>query len=692
MTGHKAALQGEAAGVSYLQKVIFEFARCSGMTAMKRRIRITIFVVFILTAAYGICSVYLNRQQAQAEAVAEELVWAPLPAGTVWENVSSCYAGRCLLQGRGEDGSVLWAVLRLDGVVETLLPKAIGVTHVTYAGDGILESNFADGTESYSYLGSVPIEESQYAGPYSLRWSADSWHTKETEAGWRICSRQFLYASPQAYDWISPYWDDWAVACIDGTCQILRGTEEVADCALQSLPAAWRNPIVSEGFLRFTVPRRGGSGVAFLQIAENRALDRDGLAYDDARDFSEGLAAVKLDGKWGYIDTQERLVISPQYLHAFDFSDGMACVVDEKGQAYFIDRENRTCSEPFAFEDDIRWIGQYHDGIYVVANQFDVQLRAVDDRRNLPDGWMMDVQYEDGVWCCESRFRDDEHNTLESGVYFPQADVYAEGTGRPQVYHSAVVLETDGKTRLYDKATGTVLCAYDVILEYSNGLAAVQDGRTTGYIDARGNLVLGMLPQEYGTFFRQFSNELAPLSIPGQFGYIVHPLLYDRWTWDEQQRAAVRGLTVTDSQAPLTYPVLWERLAELTAVQYRTVETLGTDGPALFAVDVSAIQSHLEQSGFPAVGTVDRQHLAVAIAAIADACGLITDGWLPLYADRSEIAPLCEAAVGYACAIGLFDVDAVGCMEPGKTVSEADLSIYALRFLENSVNWQPDLR
>lgn len=149
---------------------------------MKRKILVTMLVLFALTAAYGVYSVYLNRQQAQAEAVAEELVWAPLPAGTVWENVSSCYAGRCLLQGRGEDGSVLWAVLRLDGVVETLLPKAIGLTHVTYAGDGILESNLADGTESYSYLGSVPIEESQYAVPYSLRWSADSWHTKED--GW----------------------------------------------------------------------------------------------------------------------------------------------------------------------------------------------------------------------------------------------------------------------------------------------------------------------------------------------------------------------------------------------------------------------------------------------------------------------------------------------------------------------------
>ena len=48
--------------------------------------------------------------------------------------------------------------------------------------------------------------------------------------------------------------------------------------------------------------------------------------YEDARPFSEGLAAIQIRGKWGYIDHQERLVIQPVYDRTQDFSNGQAIV------------------------------------------------------------------------------------------------------------------------------------------------------------------------------------------------------------------------------------------------------------------------------------------------------------------------------------------------------------------------------
>ena len=48
--------------------------------------------------------------------------------------------------------------------------------------------------------------------------------------------------------------------------------------------------------------------------------------YDDAKDFSEGLARVKLNGKWGYIDKAGNEVIPFQYFCAKDFSEGLAAV------------------------------------------------------------------------------------------------------------------------------------------------------------------------------------------------------------------------------------------------------------------------------------------------------------------------------------------------------------------------------
>ena len=48
--------------------------------------------------------------------------------------------------------------------------------------------------------------------------------------------------------------------------------------------------------------------------------------YDDALRFSEGLAAVKTDGLWGYIDTKGNTVIPEQFDIAFSFSEGLALV------------------------------------------------------------------------------------------------------------------------------------------------------------------------------------------------------------------------------------------------------------------------------------------------------------------------------------------------------------------------------
>ena len=48
--------------------------------------------------------------------------------------------------------------------------------------------------------------------------------------------------------------------------------------------------------------------------------------YGKAEPFSEGLAAVALNGKWGYIDKNGRFVIKPRFSEAQTFSEGLAFV------------------------------------------------------------------------------------------------------------------------------------------------------------------------------------------------------------------------------------------------------------------------------------------------------------------------------------------------------------------------------
>lgn len=65
--------------------------------------------------------------------------------------------------------------------------------------------------------------------------------------------------------------------------------------------------------------------------------------YDDIYYFSEGLAPVRKNGKWGYINKKGKAVIKPQYdvKDPFvNFSEGLA-LVKKDGKWMFIDKKGK---------------------------------------------------------------------------------------------------------------------------------------------------------------------------------------------------------------------------------------------------------------------------------------------------------------------------------------------------------------
>ncbi len=71
--------------------------------------------------------------------------------------------------------------------------------------------------------------------------------------------------------------------------------------------------------------------------------------FDDARDFSEGLAAVRVGDSWGFIDRTGRLFIRPRFAEATPFSEGLAAVADHPdGNAGYIDRTGSWVVPPAA--------------------------------------------------------------------------------------------------------------------------------------------------------------------------------------------------------------------------------------------------------------------------------------------------------------------------------------------------------
>jgi hypothetical protein len=69
------------------------------------------------------------------------------------------------------------------------------------------------------------------------------------------------------------------------------------------------------------------------------------LNYENASNFSEGLAAVRVNNKWGYIDALGRIVIHPQFMGAEPFRHGIARVVVDEYVERTIVPETHTESE-----------------------------------------------------------------------------------------------------------------------------------------------------------------------------------------------------------------------------------------------------------------------------------------------------------------------------------------------------------
>jgi len=83
-------------------------------------------------------------------------------------------------------------------------------------------------------------------------------------------------------------------------------------------------PFSDEGFA--AVKRNGKWG--FIDITGTQVID---FLYDDALSFGQHLAAVKIGELWGYISLSGRVVIEPIFLEAKSFYTGTAPVLTERG-------------------------------------------------------------------------------------------------------------------------------------------------------------------------------------------------------------------------------------------------------------------------------------------------------------------------------------------------------------------------
>ena len=64
------------------------------------------------------------------------------------------------------------------------------------------------------------------------------------------------------------------------------------------------------------------------------------LKYNEVENFNDGLARVRSGQKWGLVDVTGRVVIKPTFDWIYDFENGMA-KVKINGEIYYMNREGQ---------------------------------------------------------------------------------------------------------------------------------------------------------------------------------------------------------------------------------------------------------------------------------------------------------------------------------------------------------------
>ena len=172
--------------------------------------------------------------------------------------------------------------------------------------------------------------------------------------------------------------------------------------------------------------------------------------FDAAWPFSEGRALVQQDGLFGYIDTHGEIVIPFRYRDAWYFSNGLAPVLDDT---------------TWSFIDEL--------GSIVVSRVFDVDLGGRDAGVQSVE---LDRVRVDGRYGFKN-----VAGQIVIDPQFDQAWNFVDGLARVQVKGKWGFIDRTGKLLIDPK--------FDVAWDFEDGLARVKVGDAFGYVNTSGDYV-----------------------------------------------------------------------------------------------------------------------------------------------------------------------------------------------------------
>ena len=125
-------------------------------------------------------------------------------------------------------------------------------------------------------------------------------------------------------------------------------------------------------------------GCSAPKIETEKIVSADKVDYLNARSYSDGLAAVKTDKGWGFIDTDGNFAIEPKFEAVGAFSEGLCSAIVSSGEKWgYIDKNGNTVIDgaytaAAEFSDGFALVkeGNYYKFIDTKGNVLEVTVPA----------------------------------------------------------------------------------------------------------------------------------------------------------------------------------------------------------------------------------------------------------------------------------------------------------------------------
>ena len=252
--------------------------------------------------------------------------------------------------------------------------------------------------------------------------------------------------------------------------------------------------------------------------------------YDKVQDFSEGLAAVKLKGKWGCINNSGKEVVPLKYNDIFNFHEGLARV-KLKGKWGFMDKSGKEVVPP-KYDD----VEKFKEGLAGVKLNGKWGYINKSGKEVVPPKYVYMDSFHEGHARVKLNgklgFIDKSGKEVVPPKY-DYVDIFSEGLA---------VVELKGKWGFIDKSCKEVVPPkYDIMGPFHEGLAVVELKGKWGFIDKSGKEVV---PPKYDTMYHSYEG-LTIVELNGKWGFVdksgkeVVPPKYDTMYYSVEELVMV---------------------------------------------------------------------------------------------------------------------------------------------------------